>query len=742
MTGGGVGVTITSTSDLIQERLDNLQEITLKNSDHSSIFEKLQEKTKELIQVKEKAIELNTQLRIAHQTIELQNAEFSVQRNEYEETIIKLQRNESELRGRLHQLQDDIEKNAYTYEVQVKIEDYQKKLDGTNNKYMKWKERCKDLRKQIKDIKDRSDTNNNDNKNRVDPAQEEMSLKVTQIKEQLDIRSRDYVALSEQLSNTKDLLEASQKERTEMTELLKEFNRKNDENEREFKLRSEAMQFKINELHEQNVLLKQENDALIRKNKKMSLKNDNLEDVVKQIKSANQEFHIKDLHARLEEAKEENVKVRNRVQDLKNALMESKKIIDNVEVQKNTLCLILGVQEDPVGKTWKHLKSKCEELAESIRVINGLQAQNNKMKTRLDALIEEAKNSKAFERRVNLLESEHVKSKALETQNQKLIEDNEQKRAIIARYRMRRSFSRMIEDQCLQIGKNINDLYSSISRIPSTYLKSIVLCIIFAKRFFKLPTLDCPTDIGALHVFASISTLTVDQKIGDIRKRFTELTNELLEAKQTTVDYAEKLVVSNRELDELKSKITQSSKDYDDNKKRTEEINARLTNLQQELSSLVPKEDYIDILEKNRELVRVNDDISERIQKISSEYEEKVESEHAQKQLRESLEAKIVQKEGLITQYVNNMESKDKHISELNSLLREKTKEILALERIVQKYRDNESKVSVAYTRLAVENQNLHEKMNGETQVVRQPVSPVNNEKIIGSAINPTFLGR
>ena len=108
----------------------------------------------------------------------------------------------------------------------------------------------------------------------------------------------------------------------------------------------------------------------------------------------------------------------------------------------------------------------------------------------------------------------------------------------------------------------------------------------------------------------------------------------------------------------------------------------------------------------------------------------------------EKLSVALHDRTALMDEYTAQIEEKEKNIKYLNMLLHEKTKEILSLERIVNRYHENEQILKSSYNRLAVENQNI--KLGHDEKAPPPPNNsniPNENIQITTATINPIFLG-
>jgi hypothetical protein len=91
----------------------------------------------------------------------------------------------------------------------------------------------------------------------------------------------------------------------------------------------------------------------------------------------------------------------------------------------------------------------------------------------------------------------------------------------------------------------------------------------------------------------------------------------------------------------------------------------------------------------------------------------------------------------MIDELRTDVSNRKLELEQLAALLREKTKEILALERLVHRHEEQQSSTQVSVTRLTYENKELREEDGAGTSPTRlafdSPRQPL---------INPAFLGQ
>lgn len=731
-----------TTSDFLRDQLEATKAINKESRESSDVIDCLQNKVRESVKLKEDVLGLESQLKIAKETINLQEAAFAFEKNEYEKEIQQLRDSEAQLRTKLTQMETNIRNNTYTYEVQVKLNQNAEKIKNLTEKNEKLKAKNKELDANCKNMQSKVDAlieEKHQAEIESTKNKESLNSQQTLIKQQLADKDKEI----ERLNGLLIQQEATNKEfadkNNELEDVIAQLQQKISEKRNKHKSLLEQSVTSCNNLQEQVTQLEDEKEKMSELLKKAESKLQKQKSHIDEMRSElEQSKDSADLLSQLSTSKQDNETLKQRIATLKNALLQSKTLLEHVSVERDAIADLLGVETDDIDKDWKSIKDKVSELMESDRVINGLQVQNNKLRTRLSAALEEIKVRRADEKRTATLEIEVQKNQNLEETIKKLKEDSEISSALLQRYKTRILFAQTIYAQSNKLQKDITDLHTSIFGAGVTQLRSIILSIIFSKRFFRSAEWDAITDPQGLHCFSARPQMSAAKKIQEIREKFTEVSNDLLITKQSEVDYAEKCTKLLTSINEMKEKHQTMTQENEEMKKRVAASDARSKELQTELGTLVSKEDFKEAITKSRTLQKANETMQKEILDLKGKLNDKAASEQIVVDKSQKLAVELKDKEVVIEEYTNALEEKDKNIKELNALIKEKTKEILSLERIVQRYRQNENAVQSSYTCLAVENQNLMQKMN----VASPRQFNTDTDLTFSATINPAFLGQ
>ena len=172
-------------------------------------------------------------------------------------------------------------------------------------------------------------------------------------------------------------------------------------------------------------------------------------------------------------------------------------------------------------------------------------------------------------------------------------------------------------------------------------------------------------------------------------------------------------------------------------------LKSRLLELQQELSTVVPPERYQD-LEKRMAIVQTkNEALEVEIENLKSEIKQRTkiirDLSVGMEEMAVKARARTKSEKKIRRMYTQ----KEEELESLQSLLREKTKEVLALERLVMRQKEVEKTTETNFNCLAVENRQLQQQVIA-AQLQRPDIADTNTLLPNGgimSMVNPAFLG-
>ena len=269
--------------------------------------------------------------------------------------------------------------------------------------------------------------------------------------------------------------------------------------------------------------------------------------------------------------------------------------------------------------------------------------------------------------------------------------------------------------------KQLNNLHDALIPNERTNIRSIFLSVIFIIRFKH--SFSLPFDPTSLSFFYGREDYSTENKVKAISQKFTELTRDLLVAKQNLVDCEQEKDNLINQLNEINEQ--KSSKDILEAKISC--YKKRMIELQEYLSTLISPEQYqearirIDHLEEeNREL---QDKFKSMQKMVDDSNYNSIEITNQIENLKICADVKSQEAHEMRLECA----SKDDKIEALNAIIHEKTKEIVSLEKMLNAQKIRNDTASSNIESLTIENQNLlNEQKNGP--------------QIKSNQINPAFL--
>jgi chromosome segregation ATPase len=290
---------------------------------------------------------------------------------------------------------------------------------------------------------------------------------------------------------------------------------------------------------------------------------------------------------------------------------------------------------------------------------------------------------------------------------------------------LRSKFSSLVDKHNYELSKHLAELHDSIFNRESTALRRVVLLVVFMRRL-RFAT-ESVIDPRALLVFEGRPGQSSEVKLRDLRGEFTRITREFVVTKQDLIEAIQIRKDLEGKLDDLSKKHEESQSASNVSRVQVISLKGRLLALQEELSTLVSPDQYRDLEARCTLALNARENAQSEMESLKQEVAKRTE---IASEMRERVDRTIMKAE-----ICKNREQKlrklcderDEQIEALQALLRERTKEVLALERVVQRQSETEKQTTAQLKSLAVENVQLL------SMEAHQP---------IGQFINPVFLGQ
>lgn len=743
----------TSLPNLLSNHLHALRSISEEGFDQSSLNECFRNQVSELLSSKEEIISLKSQLKMSQEANQLRDAEFAFQRKQYEDEIALLKKKEQELIETVTKFQKDVVQ-THKYDVQVMLGQKEDQISQITSKYQKWKNKHHSMSNEFQKMKELSANLESSNQVLNDKlsAQTEEIEKLKQAsllstssipeKQAVDQNNKDqFTSLNIQIHKLEEQLTQSQTQSQSIQDELKS---------------------QISSLEKEKEILAKKLEKASAKVIKQQVRINNLSDENRSISSSTQEFS--------NQMEKENQQLRTKVktyrkqkQAYEEQFQQIQSIIQHVELEKDSIADILGIEPDETSQHWVKISNKIENLMQEISSINELKLQNEKLQKRLNAALEESRNPSSNSKTQIAHQESFISN--LQTNLKAARSEIAKKNEILSQNNLMFAFNRVIERMNHEILNHINGLYYSLTNDNCISLRPIILAIIMSKRLVRINKIEAESDPCALQVFGEMASIPLKTKCDLIKNKFIELTQELLLLKQSIKDSNVLLQNVIEERDVALITLRSNSEEIEINRKKMKYLKKRMLELQVELSSLVTPDIYNDVCASLEIIERKNNELIEKVKGLEIELEKRTELERSMNEKVEKYQISAEQSSQIAHQTREQYASKEEEIERLKLILKDKTKEILALERLVHRQEEKESNSKTTYTCLAIENAELKKKtevisQNNTTKLSKNDsVSSTSSttksdilndedgnvadlKKAIKIEINPAFLGK
>lgn len=694
----------------IHTSITTVHEISQNIYDNTTIMQSLQERVREILELKQKLADLEMQLKIEKETSKLQSAEFAFREHEYEVEIKSLKENLEIFRKGLVKNTD--KSSSRYYEVDVLLKTEREKAERLIKKLTKWKNKAQflfeeneRLKKEIEEIK------------KDDGQSKQMDDQIRQLKIQIkQIKEKAKQALDDKDNEFNNYKAAMKEEKNELLAQIQKLEQEIKANNEKFnsKLNNQKKQF-IDKLKDRENQFKEDESNLVNEVEELKGENDRLRSNIEKLSK-----HIKDLEQKLS---------------------ANQKKLKNFELELELLGKSLDVLP---GKTpdheWDPINAKVKELIEKAEQLEKSSNENEFLRKRLNAATDEIQKHKKIENEKQPNEDDQL-IKSLQASLHQTRDDLERTQSALAFYKLRNNFSKLIDHQQSRALNSFLDLHSSIFQTDQTNLRSIIISVIFTLRFPKLAkNKNNSFDPRTLLIYHGRPELSFDKKVGDIRQKIFDLEHDILFLKQSIEDVkseANKAILEQEE----NSRKTNSQSSFE-SEKQINKLKQQISQMSKELSHHVSPDLYNGACHNLEKLENVNKQLKKDINKLTNLLEKR---NRKYDELKNKFRAYILASDHqakIYNQTKENFDDKINEIDTLKSLLNEKNKEILALERLVNRHETNALSLTNNCACIVAENESLNNHLQGNCeQFCESPKCKELRGKYIMCSINQEFLG-
>lgn len=388
----------------------------------------------------------------------------------------------------------------------------------------------------------------------------------------------------------------------------------------------------------------------------------------------------------------ETEKLRNRLARAKSQIEKARQIEVENKLLEDRLMHCEG--EFDIINDMLCIDKRCEITDEWIPVRKEIQSliKNSEKLRETEELLRQT-NAK-FEDLQKRLKDEHARQMEVITANtvtrerkmEELEETNRRIGKFVEQQKIRVDFARTISQNCNDVMTKVGTLQNAI--LPGSVqreLRPLILSAVFVMRWSRIHQRkgETPYDASSLLAFATVPPVTFSEQIDNIVASFTDLTSASVVLKQKLKEAKSEAIEMKNKINQLSSKTGEGMTEVGNLRNMIETQKERMAKLQKETAHAIPPDKFqqmlsnvtnleIELDQKNEEIVTLNDII-----------EEKTELLNAQSTKIRELNAEREARLDELSDIKSICDNRCHEIELLKMKLKDKTKELLALERII-----------------------------------------------------------
>lgn len=664
----GIQSTSAFDTDELNKMMSEAHDIANHGKDQTKLLSNFQNKVKELLYYRQESINLKAQLQISDESRKMMEAEFAFQKSQLESEIERKNQTEKELREALVKKEKEFLSQTKHYDVNA--------LVTVQEKYKKWKNAAEELAQQNEELKQQSQAISSE-------LQNEKS-KINQLK-QLNSNLQNQL-------NDRPTVEQVDDLNKQIQHLQKKIERRNQA---------------ISDLKSENESLKQLNNYSDEYNPNSQLPDSNNE--------------IERLKMKLDRTMKQLDKLKKTEQN--NLFL--KEIVEHYDAERQVLNDIMETEDTDPSQEWTNLREKARQGIAAIAKLDettSLLTSAEKRMAEQNHTIEEIKKlhkqiAENESKLASFNELSQKLSKVLNEYNAYKIE-TEKIHNYAEQQKIRCLYAKTISENQQKLIESISNLYYAITGKKEVFLRPLALAVIFFTRWLRLfrnpPSTDQLYDSTSLVSFTSIPSHSIDIKLDTIRDVFVSLSNELLTTKSALQKAYSKANKYKQHLYEISGSFEANNVEIQNLQKMCQVYKDTIAGLNEKMTRYVSPKKFekllshftemeleIDKLNKeNSNLKSTNDQKNETIKKFNKEISSF-----------DLTHQNVLKEKGEIEE---ELEKSKSEIAILKAKLNDRTKELLALERLVHIKQPD-----------LLPNQKTHDSDSFETENSVQKINPM-----------------
>ncbi|OHT15647.1 hypothetical protein TRFO_42422 [Tritrichomonas foetus] len=418
----------------------------------------------------------------------------------------------------------------------------------------------------------------------------------------------------------------------------------------------------------------------------------------------------------IEELTEKLQKQKDEIDEYKKIVPEGSLTIQklNQKLQRQTTkALQLESKNAEIEKSLAHCESEFEILTDLLNTKVSINDEWTKIRNKIKSLIENNSNSRKNDssssssastspenspislKNQSGIKNSNIENSTLELQSNELremkikckeLQDNYDRITHYApQQRIRLLFARTICKNHYYLVNRFLELHSIIFQSDIPTLRPVVLMAVLLNRWIKIRQHTIPDkyDDVSLMSLSSIPKVAFSEKFRQLNEKYADVTAQLVEVKQD-------LINSQNKINDLQHKINLNDENNEGQRKELQAaqhtiafLKEHLSSIQEELATAVPSDKFEEVLSKTTYLELEIESLNTDVKHLTDEVEEK---DIIISKLTRQIKANEVYKESKedeIKDIRTISESRCHEIELLKAKLKDKTKELLSLERII-----------------------------------------------------------
>lgn len=377
-----------------------------------------------------------------------------------------------------------------------------------------------------------------------------------------------------------------------------------------------------------------------------------------------------------------------KLQQLESRNAELEKQVSHCECEFEVLNDILDMKSS-IQDEWTAIRQKIKNLIENNQTIKSEDNINNNSSL-LNNSGQMNKNDSNYQKEQNNADkkAEEAKDEEINELTRKLREITsvyEKEKQFAPQQRIRSFFIRRIAQNYSFLVDKLSNLHNVMFEPEKQELRPLVLMSIFLIRWLKIKQHTISNDFDEISLFSLSSSrkITFLEKIDQIQSKYIELTNDLINSKKSLIEYQQKVESMQNVIDQNEANTEGQRNELKAANDTIDALREYSNSIQEELALAIPPEKFEETLTKMTDLELEIDCLSQKVKKLTDEMEDKdiliqdlTREIKANDYLKESKEAEI-------NDIRKISENRCHEIEVLKAKLKDKTKELLALERLI-----------------------------------------------------------